>query len=99
MKEKLRSVCVHDLMILYNEQPHAVQSANITTYDEDDNADIAVVVGRDKEKCVVNSMSTIVSTSGSGSSKSQSIGHKICMKIVGEKVSTASHHSVLPSFS
>ena len=101
MKEKLRSVCVHDLLILHNDDVTMI----IDDVRERLREKSATEIEEEREEIMINSLSEKALSSSSSSSSSsnssssssssnnkekdnkvKSIGEQLCMKIVGEKV-------------
>ena len=102
MKEKLRSVCVHDLLILHNDDVTMI----IDDVRERLREKSVIEIEEEREEIMINSLSDkALSNSNSNSSSSnnssnsssssnnkekdnkvKSIGEQLCMKIVGEKV-------------
>ena len=72
-KEKLKALCVHE--VLYNnEKDEALSGAGVLERDTDREGD------RDRDTVRAQE------GQGSGPSKGQTMGQKLCLKIVGEKV-------------
>ena len=102
MKEKLRSVCVHDLLILHNDDVTMV----IDDVRERLREKSVIEIEEEREEIMINSLSDKALSNSSNSSsnnnnnnssssssnnkekdnKVKSIGEQLCMKIVGEKV-------------
>ena len=99
MKEKLRSVCVHDLLILHNDDVTMIiddvrerlREKSVIEIEEEREE---IMINSLSEKALSNSSSSSSSNNSSSSSsnnkekdnKVKSIGEQLCMKIVGEKV-------------
>ena len=102
MKEKLRSVCVHDLLILHNDDVTMI----IDDVRERLREKSVIEIEQEREEIMINSLSDKALSNSSSSSSSnnnnsnssssssnkekdnkvKSIGEQLCMKIVGEKV-------------
>ena len=100
MKEKLRSVCVHDLIILHNDDVTMI----IDDVRERLREKSVIEIEEEREEIMINSLSDKALSESSSSSSSnnnssssssnnkekdnkvKSIGEQLCMKIVGEKV-------------
>ena len=100
MKEKLRSVCVHDLLILHNDDVTMIiddvrerlREKSVIEIEEEREE---IMINSLSEKALSNSSSSSSSNNSNSSSSSsnkekdnkvKSIGEQLCMKIVGEKV-------------
>ena len=101
MKEKLRSVCVHDLIILHNDDVTMIiddvrerlREKSVLEIEEEREE---IMINSLSDKALSNSSSSSSNSNNSSSSSSsnykekdnkvKSIGEQLCMKIVGEKV-------------